>query len=283
MTTSLKRTFLAAIGFVLMIIVSACGGASSTTASTPAPTTAPAQSTPTAASTSTLQTAQATVNGKAETILTDAHGMTLYYFTPDSPTKLACTAACAQAWPPLLSTGSDLPTSTTSLPGTLSVLKGANGSQVEYSGYLLYTYIKDSAPGDVTGQGVGGKWYVATPDLASYVIRTANATVNGKAETILTDPQGLTLYYFTPDSPTKLACSAACAQAWPPLLSKDSGTPLADAPLTGKLTTFNNANGNQVEYNGHLLYVYVKDAAPGAVTGQGVGGKWYVATPGLSA
>ena len=102
-------------------------------------------------------------------------------------------------------------------------------------------------------------------------------------ETILTDAQGLALYIFTPDSPTKLACSGGCAQAWPPLLSKSSGTPLADAPLPGKLSTFNNANGNQIEYNGHLLYTYIKDAAPGAITGQGVGGKWFIATPALSA
>ncbi len=282
-TTFLKRTFFLVTGLVLMIIASACGGTSSSGSTQSTPTSGSTQSTPTVASTSTIQTAQATVDGKAETILTDAHGLTLYYFTPDAPTKLACTGACAQAWPPLLSTGSDTPTSTTSLPGALSVLKDANGNQVEYSGYLLYTYIKDAAPGDVTGQGVGKVWYVATPNLASYVIRTAKATVKGKAETILTDAQGSTLYYFTPDAPTKLACSGACAQAWPPLLSKGSGTPLADAPLPAKLSTLNDANGNQVECNGHLLYTFVKDAAPGDVTGQGVGGKWFVATPGLAA
>ena len=283
MTMFLKRTFFIITGLVLMILVSACGSTSNTGSTQSTPTTVPVQSTPTASSTSILQTAQATVDGRAETILTDAHGMTLYYFTPDAPTKLACSGDCAQAWPPLLSTGSDTPTSTTSLPGTLSVLKDANGSQVEYNGYLLYTYIKDTVPGTVTGQGVGKVWYVATPALASYAIRTAKAKVAGKVETILTDAQGLTLYIFTPDSPTKLACSGGCAQAWPPLLSKSSGTPLADAPLPGKLSTFNNANGDQIEYNGHLLYTYVKDAAPGAITGQGIGGKWFIATPALSA
>jgi predicted lipoprotein with Yx(FWY)xxD motif len=278
MATSLKRTFLLAAGFVLMMLVSACGGTTSTGST---PTTTP--STPTAAaSTAVIQTAQATVDGKTETILTDAHGMTLYYFTPDSPTKLACTGKCAIAWPPLLSKGSSTPTSTTSLPGTLSVLKDANGNQVEYSGYLLYTFIKDSAPGQVTGQGVEKVWYVATPDLSSYVIRTAKATVDGKAETILTDAQGMTLYYYTPDAPTKLACSGECAQAWPPLLSKGSGTPLIEAPLSGKPSTLNDANGNQVEYNSHLLYTFVKDNDPGQVTGQGAGGKWFVATPTLA-
>jgi predicted lipoprotein with Yx(FWY)xxD motif len=281
MKTGFKRSFFVVTGFVLMALVSACGGTASTGSTSSTPTTAPtATATPTP---STVQTAQATVAGKAETILTDAHGMTLYYFTPDTPTKLACIGACAQAWPPLLAAGSVAPTSATTLPGKLSVLNDTLGSQVEYSGYLLYTFVKDKAPGDVTGQGVGKVWYVATPDLASYVIRTAKATVDGKAESILTDAQGLTLYYFTPDSPTTLACSAACAQAWPPLNAAGAGTPLADAPLAGKLSTLNDANGNQVEYNGHLLYTYVKDAAAGDVTGQGAGGKWYVATPALAA
>ena len=285
MATSLRRTFLLAFGFVLMIIVSACGGTTASTASTAttAPSTPSTYSTPTnASSAATIQQAKVTVNGKAETVLTNARGLTLYYFTPDAPKKLACAGECAQAWPPFLS-DAGTPTSTPALPGTLSVFKDANGNQVEYSGYLLYTYIKDTAPGQVTGQGVGKVWYVATPDLASHVLRTAQAKVDGKTETILTDAQGSTLYYFTPDAPKKLACSGECAQAWPPLLSKESGTPLADASLSGALSTFNNANGNQVEYNGHLLYTFVKDAAPGQITGQGVGGKWFVATPALAA
>jgi predicted lipoprotein with Yx(FWY)xxD motif len=283
MTTSLQRTFFVVAGLVLMIVVSACGGTSSTGSTQSTPTTAPT-SAPTATPTpSTIQTAQATVAGKAETILTDAHGMTLYYFTPDSPTKLACTGACAKAWPPVVSTDVSTVSSATSLSGTLSVFKDANGNQVEYSGYLLYTYIKDTAPGQVTGQGVGKVWYVATPDLSSYVIRTAKVNVAGKAEKILTDAQGSTLYYFTPDSPTKLACSGKCAVAWPPLLSKDSATPVADAPLTGKLSTLVDANGTQVEYNGHLLYTFIKDAKPGQVTGQGVEGKWFIATSTLAA
>jgi len=280
MSTSLQRTFFVVTGLILMLVVSACGG-TSTTSTQSTPTTAPT-SAPTATPVpATIQTAQATVDGKAETILTDAHGMTLYYYTPDAPTKLACTGECAKAWPPTTSTEST-PTSATSLPGTLSILKDANGNQVEYSGYLLYTFIKDTAPGQVTGQGVGKVWYVATPDLSSYVLRTAKANVKGKTETIFTDAQGSTLYYYTPDAPTKLACSGECAVAWPPLISKGSGTPLADAPLAGTLSTFNNANGNQVEYNGHLLYTFIKDAAAGQVTGQGVGGKWFVATPTLA-
>ncbi len=275
-----KRAFFMVIGLVLVLVVSACGSTTSTGSTQNTPT---AAATPTTASTFTVQTAQATVNGKATTILTDAQGRTLYYFTLDTPTKLACMGGCAKVWPPLLFTGSGAPTSSTSLPGMLSVLNGANGNQVEYSGYLLYAYSGDTAPGQIKGEGLFGKWYVATPDMASYAVRIATAAVNGKAETILATPQGLTLYYFTPDTATKVACTGGCAKVWPPLLFTGSGTPLGDASLSGTLSVLNGANGNQVEYNGHLLYIYSRDTAPDQTNGEGLFGKWFVCTPSLAA
>ena len=268
------------IGLVLVLVVSACGSTTSTGSTQNTPT---AAATPTTASTFTVQTAQATVNGKATTIFTDAQGRTLYYFTPDTPTKLACMGGCAKIWPPLLFTGSGTPTSSTSLPGMLSVMNDANGNQVEYSGYLLYAYSGDTAPGQIKGEGLFGKWYVATPDMASYAVRIATAMVKGKAETILATPQGLTLYYFTPDTATKVACTGGCAKAWPPLHFTGSGTPLGDASLSGPLSVLNGANGNQVEYNGHLLYIYSGDTAPGQTNGAGLFGKWFVCTPSLAA
>src|SRR5260221_7106719 len=226
-----KHTFFIAIGLVLVMVVSACGSTTST-GSTPSPPTA----TPTTASTSTVQTAQATVNGKTTTILTDTQGKTLYYFTPDTAAKVACTPAWAQTWPPLLFTGSGTPTSSTSLPGTLSTLSDTNGTQVEYGGYLLYTYSGDTAARQTKGEGLFGKWYVATSDLASFAVRLATATVKGKAETILASQQGLTLYYFTPDSTTKTACTGGCSKKWAPLLFTRSGTPLRAASLPRTLS-----------------------------------------------
>jgi predicted lipoprotein with Yx(FWY)xxD motif len=275
-----KRAFFAVMGLALAIVVSACGGTTSTGSTSSTPT---AAATPTTASTSTIQTAQATVKGKATTILTNAQGLTLYYFTPDAPAKLACMGGCAKTWPPLLFTGSGAPTGSTSLTGKLSVLNGANGAQVEYSGYLLYTYSGDSAPGEVKGEGLFGKWYVATPDLAVYAVRLASATVKGKSVTILATPQGLTLYYFTPDTAAKAACTGGCAKVWPPLVSTGSGTPLGDASLPGTLSVLTDANGNQVQYNDHLLYTYSGDTAQGQTTGEGLFGKWFVCTPGLAA
>jgi len=164
-----QRALLVVIGFVLVMGVSACGGTTSSgsTPSTPttAPTTAPTP-TPTTASAFTVQTAQAMVNGKATTILTNAQGLTLYYFTPDTASKTACTGACAQTWPPLLFTGTGKPTASATLPGELEVYKNANGNQVIYNDHPLYTYSGDSAAGQTMGEGLFGKWFVCTPDLA---------------------------------------------------------------------------------------------------------------------
>ena len=169
----------------------------------------------------------------------------------------------------------------------------ANGNQVEYNGHLLYTFAGDSGPGLTKGEGLFGKWFVATPDLASgnnstgsgsnsnAIIKTATAMVSGKSETVLTNAQGKTLYYFTPDTTTTSACTGSCAQNWPPLLSTGSSTPTSATTLPGKLSAQTTANGNQVEYNGHLLYTFAGDSGPGQTNGQGLLGKWFVATSNL--
>ena len=118
---------------------------------------------------------------------------------------------------------------------------------------------------------------------SSAVVQTATVTVKGQSETVLTNAKGLTLYYFTPDSTTKTACTSGCPKVWPPLLFTGSGTPLGDSSLSGMLSVLTDANGNQVQYNGHLLYIYSGDTAAGQTTGAGLFGKWFVCTPGLTA
>jgi predicted lipoprotein with Yx(FWY)xxD motif len=289
----LKRTLALTLLLLLAIAVAACGSSTSSGSSSTSSTPTTAATTPTS-SNAIVKTSTVTINGKSETVLTDAQGKTLYYFTPDTASTTACTKSCADNWPPLLVTGSASPTSATSLPGTLSMQTTANGNQVAYNGHFLYTFAGDSGPGQTKGQGLFGKWFVVTPDLASGntstgsgsnstpVVKTSTATVSGKSETILTDAQGKTLYYFTPDTATTSACTGSCAQNWPPLLSTGSGTPTSATTLSGKLTVQTTANGSQIEYNGHLLYTFAADSAPGQTNGQGVLGKWFVATPTLS-
>ena len=122
----------------------------------------------------------------------------------------------------------------------------------------------------------------STPTTAATTgatLSTASATVNGKTVTLLTNTQGMTLYYFQPDTATTSACTGGCASTWPPLLS--TSVPTASG-LSGTLTLQKNANGQQVTYNGHPLYTYTGDSSPGQTTGEGIGNKWFVATSDLA-
>ncbi len=134
------------------------GNGYGSTTSTPTPT-------PGTAASTTVKTATVTVSGKATTVLTDSQGFTLYYFTPDTSTTSNCTGGCIGTWPPLLATGSSAPTSTGTLPGKLTALADANGTQVQYNGHFLYTYVGDTVAGQTNGEGLAGKWFVATPSL----------------------------------------------------------------------------------------------------------------------
>jgi predicted lipoprotein with Yx(FWY)xxD motif len=100
-------------------------------------------------------------------ILATGTGATLYDFGPDSPTHSAClNVGCVYQWPPLLSTETLLvgPGVDRALVGTVRRPDGS--TQLTYNGHPLYTYIRDTGAGAVTGQGIdqdGGSWYVLDP------------------------------------------------------------------------------------------------------------------------
>jgi predicted lipoprotein with Yx(FWY)xxD motif len=145
-----------AVTLPLAVALVACGG-----------TSGPAASSPAASSTPLITTGQAKVGDKMQTVLKNSIGRTLYYFTADKPDKVACTGGCATNWPPLLAGSADVPGSVPGLPGKVTALNGDNGKQVLYNGHPLYTYSKDADSANAFGQGIGGKWFVATPDLAT--------------------------------------------------------------------------------------------------------------------
>jgi predicted lipoprotein with Yx(FWY)xxD motif len=92
---------------------------------------------------------------------------------------------------------------------------------------------------------------------------------------VLTNARGYTLYWFAADTPSKSTCYGTCAAYWPPV----TGRPIAGPGVTGKLGTIRRTGGStQVTYDGHPLYTYVGDSAPGQSTGNNVdlnGGFWY--------
>jgi predicted lipoprotein with Yx(FWY)xxD motif len=166
----LKRSLMIAFSVLIALFIVACGNATTSGGgSYGGGSSIPPARTPNTGGTSTsvIQTATVTIKGQSQTVLTNAKGLTLYYFTPDSATQSACSGPCAQTWPPLFFSGSDSPTSSANLSGKLSVLADVNGNQVEYNGHLLYAFAGDTAPGQTNGQGLFGKWFVATPDLSA--------------------------------------------------------------------------------------------------------------------
>ncbi|HEV2256485.1 MAG TPA: hypothetical protein VGS06_25350 [Streptosporangiaceae bacterium] len=116
----------------------------------------------------------------------------------------------------------------------------------------------------------------ATSQHATATVRTVQAAVGGKTETILVNGQGLPLYYYVNDTAASSLVTGGLAALWPPLTSPSP----AATGLTGKLTAVTDIHGDQVAYNGHLLYTFADDHA-GQVTGQGVQG-FFVATPGIT-
>lgn len=96
------------------------------------------------------------------TILVDADGFTLYVFTNDTAGESTCYEGCADLWPPVAgdtAIGSDLDAS---LFGTTARTDGTE--QLTVNGQPLYRYTPDAAPGDTTGQDVGGVWFVVGVD-----------------------------------------------------------------------------------------------------------------------
>jgi predicted lipoprotein with Yx(FWY)xxD motif len=99
------------------------------------------------------------------------------------------------------------------------------------------------------------------------------ATIGGV--TVLTTAKGFTLYWFAPDTPTKSVCNGSCAAYWPPV----KGPVALSAGVAGKVGTIKRSDGSlQATYNGHPLYTYVADGAPGQAHGNNLnlnGGFWY--------
>jgi len=101
-------------------------------------------------------------------------------------------------------------------------------------------------------------------------------TIDGTA--VLTNSAGLTLYWFGPDTSTTSKCTGSCATYWPPV----TGPVTAGAGVTGTLGTITRPDGTiQATYDGHPLYTFAGDTAPGQNKGNGVnasGGVWHEMT-----
>jgi predicted lipoprotein with Yx(FWY)xxD motif len=119
---------------------------------------------------------------------------------------------------------------------------------------------------------------------AAVAIRTPTSFASGTVELrsmhlgsvrILTNAQGFTLYWFALDTPTRSRCDGSCTAYWPPV----TGSPTSAPDVDGTLGTIPRGGGvRQATFDGHPLYRYVGDAAPGEANGNGInlsGGIWH--------
>jgi predicted lipoprotein with Yx(FWY)xxD motif len=155
----MRSKLLLATAIAAMVSAAACGGTTQSAAS-PAPSQAVAAGT----------TIAVASNSKLGQILVDGKGVTLYLFVADTGTSSTCYSACAQIWPPVLTTGAPQAGTgaSASLLGTTTRTDGK--TEVIYAGHPLYYFVQDKQPGDATGQGVngfGGLWWVLSPSGAA--------------------------------------------------------------------------------------------------------------------
>jgi predicted lipoprotein with Yx(FWY)xxD motif len=151
----------------LVLLLTACGGSSSPSASSSSPAASKSGSSANAAgqpSTGPALPSPGTTilivqHSNLGWVLAEANGKVVYTYGGDtkggSPT---CTGTCASLWPAV--TGMPQASSADTLPGTLGTVTMANGAkQITYNGYPLYT-LAGAGVLSTKGNGMGGKWHV---------------------------------------------------------------------------------------------------------------------------
>lgn len=213
-------------------------------------------------------------NAEVGDFLVDNRGMTLYTFANDTEGVSNCADACLENWPPLAVASADALTTQPGLTGEFSTIERADGSlQVALNGMPLYTFIRDTQPGEAVGHLANDVWFAAKlPTLA--------AAESEEFGSILTGPNGMTLYTFANDEAGSSACVEGCAVAWPPLTVAAGEEVTVSGDLMGAVGTIERADGSlQVTYNDAPLYYWINDVVPGDTTGHLFRDVWFVALP----
>ena len=142
-------------------------------------------------------------------VITDAYGRTLYFFTKDANGASLCTGGCLTNWPIYYAEGIKVGEGLNAVDFG-SIDRGDGTMQTTYKGWPLYYFVNDMLPGEMKGEGLIGKWFVAKPDYSIMITDnqlTGLNQVNYKADytpgdeviQYFTDEKGKTLYTWTND------------------------------------------------------------------------------------
>jgi len=233
-----------------------------------------------------------TENDTHGNIITDGDGNTLYFFTPDADGTSTCIEGCLDNWPVFydesLYLGAGLDTDDFG-----SIDRGEGVMQTTYKGWPLYYFANDNAAGDVNGDGVINKWFVAKPDYTVMLMDnqlvgndgvnyTGDYTAGDEVIQYLVDAYGNTLYTWVNDRNERNRFTAED-------FSNNGAWPIFDAegmvyPSTLSADDFDviDVHGeSQITFKGWPLYNFGQDAMRGETKGVSVPspGIWPVAVP----
>jgi predicted lipoprotein with Yx(FWY)xxD motif len=223
--------------------------------------------------------------------LADGLGRALYMFANDLPgtNTSACTGACLDKWP--VFDGQALTVGPNLMMSDFTRFARADGTyQTAFKGRPLYRFAMDAA-NSVSGDAVGGRWYVAK-DYSAFVAAKMDVTPQGASAPTpyMTNKAGRTVYVFMNDtagtaaSSPSSACNDACLAMWPAWAAP---TALATMilPSSMKATDFGlfprtvaGSAMQQLTYRGFPLYFHTPDTAPGATSGH-LSGAWRAIDP----
>ena len=226
-----------------------------------------------------------TVGDEETSYIVDIDGKTLYTFINDTNNTNNFTNPDFSnngVWPIAEITLDQIPSILEN--GDFGTIDIYGRTQLTYKGWPLYYFGQDAVRGDNKGISfpAPGVWPIANVDTPiAPAAPTVRLTDNVNFGSILTDSEGISLYFFSDDTKDTSECLDGCLNIWPVFYSEnivvDSGLDLAD------FETITRTDGSfQTTYKGWPLYYYVSDVNPSDTLGDNVGDEWFIAKPDYS-
>ncbi len=199
-------------------------------------------------------------------ILTDANGMSLYFFSKDVKGASECNDGCLDAWPIFYT--ADLKLDEGLDTTDFDVITREDGAkQNTYKGWPLYYFASDNEAGDINGDGAGSNWFIAKPD---YSLMYSQADIDGTSTFYITNATGRAIYLFANDTNNKNNYTNddfSNNANWPVISLEIDLIP--SILNRDDFDTIDVSGTTQVTYKGWPLYYFGNDTERGDINGVG--------------